>query len=498
MKKKILSLIILFTIGQFSQILDMKNKVGVNGGRLEYGPNLVTNGTFETGTEGWAIDNPGTDQLLQSSEQAHSGTYSLKYIGESGWGSWLQDPGIPVVRGYTYRVREWVYVPEGYMFQLRIYYWEEGSNWDLSSTNWQAVAGQWNLIDTTIIAPTSGMSLETGKFSGSDGYYQYTDDVSVRRDLRYGYRSPVRTPTNVVARAINSTDIEIDWTESGIGRDSARIYYSTNGSSWTFLDHVAKDVNYYIWSGGTAYQKYYFKVQSVDQVSNLSEYSASDTATVNYIPFKSYSVNSVNTSYQYLAVNNAPIYETGSDAWTFSAWIYDATNVEGTETVAGYGGAGDFLYIKHNYYLMGFRDNNGTYTDITTNNSGAYLDVWHMYTWRMDAAGNLSAFIDGDSIAVAAGQVTLMYFYKLLTGQSVSSYNASLAGRMGECQEVTGALTQAQIQSQYDAYGNNQNMPSSYSGATLEFWYKMDCQMDYSGNGHYLTKSSSAITYSQR
>lgn len=148
-----------------------------------YGENLISNGTFEVNITGWSVD---AGNLFQSSEQAHTGTYSLKYVGTDPYGSW-NNPPIAATSGTIYHIDFWLWIPTGEYCQISIYedspiYGEKiGSSWDGGFPHNTWYNFQYDYTQNS----TCGLYLEVGREMpySTDNYYQYIDDVTIREIL---------------------------------------------------------------------------------------------------------------------------------------------------------------------------------------------------------------------------------------------------------------------------------------------------------------------------
>lgn len=150
------------------------------------GPNLLTNGDFEswngTTPTGWSYYNQINGNFSQATgtENVHGGTYSLAANVTGGasdsWKLQVASPNFPVIEGHEYVISFWIFSPiSGSVYQV------EGRSPDQSvaySGN-KPTPTKWALRTFSFIAATSGQAFITFDMGGSINGTTYIDDVYI-------------------------------------------------------------------------------------------------------------------------------------------------------------------------------------------------------------------------------------------------------------------------------------------------------------------------------
>lgn len=147
-----------------------------------FGPNLVPNGNMELNSN-WNNYNSG----VQSSEQAHGGTYSWKIVASDAAGTYT-DPPFVVESGSEYQISFWIYVPTAQDNAQLIYYSDATGNHDLGGLNdWGITAtGSWQYVEINnyaVDATTIYLEFLAATTNGNDPSTFYLDDVQMRKVL---------------------------------------------------------------------------------------------------------------------------------------------------------------------------------------------------------------------------------------------------------------------------------------------------------------------------
>ena len=149
--------------------------------------NLVQNPGFESWTDGkpdsWGVT---AIQISQSSEFAHSGTYSIGLIGPASGSNSIGANDIPVVAGKVYVYSGW-YLDNGSNARFR--YWGQWrtdsallNDAGLQGATYSTDSPQWVKFSVEATAPATAtvarLSLRTYAENSAGGSYIYFDDIS--------------------------------------------------------------------------------------------------------------------------------------------------------------------------------------------------------------------------------------------------------------------------------------------------------------------------------
>jgi endoglucanase len=148
-----------------------------------YGPELITNGDFESGDVSW----DGSHTIV--STESISGSHSLRHnMGSSDAGRQRISTGI--TEGKTYQIKGWVKTDATLSGSVRIYIkWQTASNQTISqgtlNGHYVAPGSDWTLIsEDSAVAPAGASKLYILlKGDTRTGGYAYFDDISVKEKL---------------------------------------------------------------------------------------------------------------------------------------------------------------------------------------------------------------------------------------------------------------------------------------------------------------------------
>ena len=137
--------------------------------------NIVSNGGFETNTDGWMAASSAT--VEQSSEQAHSGDFSLK-VTQQGSTTFegADNPTTPTIIGKQYTGSVYVHAPAGAALRLRML--------DLSSSSVLATVsftgiGDWQRVAATATAIGETTRIQVLNNGSAKAITYYLDDAQV-------------------------------------------------------------------------------------------------------------------------------------------------------------------------------------------------------------------------------------------------------------------------------------------------------------------------------
>ena len=138
---------------------------------MMYEKPAITNGGFETGdTEGWTVYNGST----VTTENPHSGTYSLHAYGNSWAGIAYQD--IPVTNGRTYELSFWYYNNVGFNYKIV----GQTSGTEYAAT-WKSNTGEWTQVKHEFLATDESMiRLNFSGLSADTSPDFFLDDVQIK------------------------------------------------------------------------------------------------------------------------------------------------------------------------------------------------------------------------------------------------------------------------------------------------------------------------------
>jgi hypothetical protein len=158
-------------------------QMGNHGTTTFYGDELVTNGTMEADAN-WGNSSNSPDSQGRSSEQAHSGTYSWKWVDASSsyTGGIKNTTAFTTVTGRKYRLNYWIYNATVNSHNLTIVEGDGTGAISGYSSQWMTgqTVSQWNEITVDYIESSGGSSgyFEVQNPSASGTFY--LDDVSIK------------------------------------------------------------------------------------------------------------------------------------------------------------------------------------------------------------------------------------------------------------------------------------------------------------------------------
>jgi hypothetical protein len=161
------------------------------------GEELVVNGTFETGVDGWRTNRSYTS--LAAASPGHSGSRSAVLTTPAGTNAVLNDRQSTVattVAGDGYRVSAWVRSNKaGLTGQLRIREVLNG-NMRTVSQNYRLNGTGWQLVELSVVAASTGASFDLNVLAWrlSSGQELWVDDVSLRRVAHTTVEPTVESP----------------------------------------------------------------------------------------------------------------------------------------------------------------------------------------------------------------------------------------------------------------------------------------------------------------
>ncbi len=138
------------------------------------GPNLIRNGSFEAGLEGWwnATDSKDGKASI-SGEAADLGTFGLVlYKGTGGWGSMVGQETEPHQAGETYQVRARL---KGKVGGERVTLSFHGQGFEVEADT------RWRTVSRLVLLPEAGDNLTALVSVTTDNATVYVDDVSFAR-----------------------------------------------------------------------------------------------------------------------------------------------------------------------------------------------------------------------------------------------------------------------------------------------------------------------------
>jgi fibronectin type 3 domain-containing protein len=91
--------------------------------------------------------------------------------------------------------------------------------------------------------------------------------------------TPPAAPTNLVAKAVSASQINLTWADNSDNEDGFKIEQSTNNRSFTQIATVGPNVSSYPISGLSRNNAYYYRVRSYNVVGN-SAYATASTKTL--------------------------------------------------------------------------------------------------------------------------------------------------------------------------------------------------------------------------
>jgi hypothetical protein len=143
-----------------------------------YGSELITNGTMEADDNWSDYGTVATDGNVRSSDQAHSGTYSRKFITGDGTDG-IQSDTFATVTGETYKVSFWVY--SAVDIDISLYALQgDGSGSNIDSATDTLTAGAWQNVVRYFTESSGGSSAGIIIYNPTGAVTQYIDDVSVK------------------------------------------------------------------------------------------------------------------------------------------------------------------------------------------------------------------------------------------------------------------------------------------------------------------------------
>jgi predicted phage tail protein len=84
-------------------------------------------------------------------------------------------------------------------------------------------------------------------------------------------------PSGLTAVAVSNSQINLAWTDNSANEDGFKIERSLNGSAWTEIGTVTRNVTSYASTGLSANKTYYYRVRAYNMLGN-SAYSATASA----------------------------------------------------------------------------------------------------------------------------------------------------------------------------------------------------------------------------
>ena len=149
------------------------------------GAELVTNGTMEADSNWSNYNSPTTNE--RSSEQAHSGTYSRKFITDANYEGIISD-GYTTTTGKHYIVSFWIYPAS--IDSIRVRMQEGDGSGDIATSSGTNptfrgfTLNAWNQVSFNYQESSGGSSgkivMESGGETGSNSATYYIDDVTVK------------------------------------------------------------------------------------------------------------------------------------------------------------------------------------------------------------------------------------------------------------------------------------------------------------------------------
>lgn len=139
---------------------------------ITFSENLVPNGTMEADSDWAAVGTPTTNE--RSSEQAHSGTYSRKFVWDAA-DEGVASTAFSMDGSSEYTVSAWVYSATDTALDMIVL---DGDGSELDNTEYTITSSIWNKITVAVTSAASGSSAQV-KITGTDAAgTAYVDDVT--------------------------------------------------------------------------------------------------------------------------------------------------------------------------------------------------------------------------------------------------------------------------------------------------------------------------------
>lgn len=243
--------------------------------------NILVNPGFEEGTTGWSGRGCSFDVV---SSEANSGSYSGRAFDRTQSWQGLKQSVLSTMRnGKTYTFSGWVLtnIPSGTTVYMSV------EKQDGSGTSYHNVASatarkKWVYLEGEYTLNATGtlnvLDIYFETASGTDDFH--VDDASVFGPPPPGDTTPPAAPTGLVATAVSSTRVDLDW-DDNTEPDLAgyKIYRSeTAGGPYSLVDSGISTSDYSDTSAVPS-TTYYYVVKAVDTSYNESDYSNEDSAT---------------------------------------------------------------------------------------------------------------------------------------------------------------------------------------------------------------------------
>ena len=267
------------------------------------GPNLLTNGSFETGSlSSWTV---GSGAFSVVSTTPQDGTYRVSYPGAAG-DQTLYQGGIALTAGtqYTltayYRVDTASVTAEGWRYAEIGIYANSGPAWGVylarATIDDNTVTSGWRLVTITY-TPASNMTVSVGFANWQTDAVYALDNFSLAAQISGGADSTAPgTVNNLAAGTPTSTSLTLSWTAPGDdGNTGTATTYdvrcrtggavdTTNWAAATQATgeptpHAAGTGETFVVNGLTANTTYWFGLETADEVPNWSAISNSPSNT---------------------------------------------------------------------------------------------------------------------------------------------------------------------------------------------------------------------------